>query len=174
MHRGRVWKRPRTSNPVVPGSWRRSRNFPPRSRAENLQFSIQMSNSREVKSSRSRGADASEFWRSPHSEIEERAGKAGCRLTFSARVQQKKARGGHNRFNRIIRPSPHNGFNGVLRAPRGPGFLAPIIGEIISRRLDASVGVSGPHDFAVRSGAVRPAKKMRASPCVHRSPPHVR
>jgi hypothetical protein len=90
MHRGRVWKRPRTSNPVVPGSWRRSRNFPPRSRAENLQFSIQMSNSREVKSSRSRGADASEFWRSPHSEIEERAGKAGCRLTFLARVQQKK------------------------------------------------------------------------------------
>jgi hypothetical protein len=170
MHRGRVKKRPRTSNPVVPGSWRRSRNFPPRSRAENLQFSIQMSNSREVKSSRSRSADASEFWLSPHSEIEERAGKAGCRLTFLA---AKKARGGHNRFSRIIRPSLHNAFNAVLRAPRGPGFLAPIIGEIISRRLDASVGVSGPHDFAVRSGAVRPAKK-RASPCVHRSPPHVR
>ena len=41
-----------------------------------------------------------------------------------------------------------------------PGFLAPLAGAIISRRLDTSVGVSGPHDFAVRSSAVRPREKL--------------
>ena len=37
------------------------------------------------------------------------------------------------------------------------------------RRLDASVGASGPHDFAVRFSAVR-QKRIR----VHRIPPRVR
>jgi hypothetical protein len=43
----------------------------------------------------------------------------------------------------------------VLRLPscssRGPGFLAPVIPEkLASQELDASVGASEPHDFAVR------------------------
>jgi hypothetical protein len=38
-----------------------------------------------------------------------------------------------------------------------------------NRQLDASVGASGPHDFAVRFSAVR-QKHIR----VHRIPPHVR
>jgi hypothetical protein len=37
------------------------------------------------------------------------------------------------------------------RSPRGPGSLAPVACKIIiSRKLDISVGISGPHDFAVR------------------------
>jgi hypothetical protein len=38
-------------------------------------------------------------------------------------------------------------------SPRGPGFLAPVIGVDCeaSRRLGASVGAPGPHDFAVRA-----------------------
>ena len=37
------------------------------------------------------------------------------------------------------------------------------------RELDASIGASGPHDFAVRLGAVRQKRRR-----VHRIPPHVR
>jgi hypothetical protein len=59
----------------------------------------------------------------------------------------------------------------VLRFPscssRGPGFLAPVIPEkLASQELDASVGASEPHDFAVR--------RQRRSSCgatrVHRIP----
>ena len=42
---------------------------------------------------------------------------------------------------------------GLLRAlPGEPGFLATFIGAMREhrRQLDASVGASGPHDFAVR------------------------
>ena len=39
----------------------------------------------------------------------------------------------------------------ISRSPRGPGFLAPVAPEKrASQELDASVGASGPHDFAVR------------------------
>src|SRR5579864_3327308 len=39
----------------------------------------------------------------------------------------------------------------ISRSPRGPGFLAPVAPEkFASQELDASVGASGPHDFAVR------------------------
>jgi hypothetical protein len=37
-------------------------------------------------------------------------------------------------------------------SPRGPGSLAPVIPEkLASQELDASVGASGPHAFAVRA-----------------------
>jgi hypothetical protein len=55
-------------------------------------------------------------------------------------------------------------------SPRGPGFLAPSSARS-SRQLDTSVGVSGPHDFAVRISAVRPARSLRTRrQCVHRIP----
>src|ERR1700722_8352907 len=39
----------------------------------------------------------------------------------------------------------------ISRSPRGPGVLAPVIPEkLASQELDTSVGVSGPHVFAVR------------------------
>jgi hypothetical protein len=75
----------------------------------------------------------------------------------------KKAGGRHHRFSRIIRHSLRDGFNGVLRTlPGEPGFLAPVTCGLI-RRLDTSVGVSGPHDFAVRQSAVRPHEHSRAA-----------
>jgi hypothetical protein len=48
--------------------------------------------------------------------------------------------------------------------PGEPGFLAPIIARLVTTRLGASVGAPGPHDFAVRFGAVRPRKNPHASP----------
>jgi hypothetical protein len=44
---------------------------------------------------------------------------------------------------------------GLYRAlPGAPGFLATVAHENYSRELDTSVGVSGPHDFAVRKQAL--------------------
>jgi hypothetical protein len=44
-----------------------------------------------------------------------------------------------------------NGFNGLLRALLGDrALLPPSSAKIAFRELDASVGASGPHDFAVR------------------------
>jgi hypothetical protein len=43
---------------------------------------------------------------------------------------------------------------GLLRAlPGAPGFLATVIPEIALREFDTSVGVPGPHGFAVRNKA---------------------
>jgi hypothetical protein len=57
----------------------------------------------------------------------------------------------------------------LLRAlPGEPGFFATVIGGIASTDLDTSVGVSGPHDFAVRLRRLR-LGTLR----VHRIPPRV-
>ena len=60
---------------------------------------------------------------------------------------------------------------GLYRAlPGEPGFLATVAPEkLASQELDASVGASGPHVFAVRLHAVRYRRC-----CVHRIPPRVR
>jgi hypothetical protein len=51
----------------------------------------------------------------------------------------------------ITRHSPRNGFNKLLRAlPGEPGLFATVACGYRFRRLDTSVGMSGPHDFAVR------------------------
>jgi hypothetical protein len=63
-----------------------------------------------------------------------------------------------------------NGFNGFLRALLGePGFLATIVSAMRQhrRQLDASVGASGPHGFAVR----KLGTLVRSAACVHRIPP---
>jgi hypothetical protein len=44
--------------------------------------------------------------------------------------------------------------------------LSPSLARSSSHRLDISVGISGPHDFAVRLSRVRPARQS-----VHRIPP---
>src|SRR5256714_6208064 len=59
-----------------------------------------------------------------------------------------------------------NGFNGFLRALPGDRALLPPsltdmfclspVGPTQLRELDASVGASGPHDFAVRNNISRP------------------
>src|ERR1700760_550120 len=61
---------------------------------------------------------------------------------------------------------PAQWFYGLLRdLPGDRAFLPPSPPGRLPRRLDASVGASGPHDFAVRFGAVR-QKCIR----VHRIP----
>jgi hypothetical protein len=57
---------------------------------------------------------------------------------------------------------------GLYRAlPGEPGFLATVAPEkLASQELDASVGASGPHVFAVRVSAVRQRRRH-----VHRIPP---
>jgi hypothetical protein len=58
------------------------------------------------------------------------------------------------------------GFNGFLRAlPGEPGSLATVIGAMRKhrRQLDISVGMSGPHDFAVRKIARSSAAHLSSS-----------
>src|SRR3984893_1991539 len=62
----------------------------------------------------------------------------------------------HTGSAEAIRPSLHDGLRLTSRSPRRPGFFATVIPEkLASQELDTSVGVSGPHDFAVRLSAVR-------------------
>src|SRR2546421_1431519 len=68
-----------------------------------------------------------------------------------SRVQKvKSTRGSHHRFTGAARHSPRNGFNGFLRALPGDRAYLPPSPAGDSRKLDASVGASEPHDFAVR------------------------
>ena len=70
-----------------------------------------------------------------------------------------------------IRLSLRNGLQLITRSPRRPGFLATVIPEKpASQELDASVGASGPHAFAVRKKALSSSALLS----VHRIPPRVR
>jgi hypothetical protein len=54
------------------------------------------------------------------------------------------------------RLSLRDGFTAYTALSPVTGFLATVIPEkLASHELDTSIGVSGPHDFAVRIGAVR-------------------
>jgi hypothetical protein len=93
-----------------------------------------------------------------------RRGRRECRVKASpmARQQTKKAGGSHHRFSRIIRHSLRDGFNGVLRTlPGDRAFLPPSRADHLS--LSISVGMPGPHDFAVRTDAARLATPARPS-----------
>src|SRR5213592_3492892 len=66
------------------------------------------------------------------------------------RMQNKKAyEHSHHGHTGDTRHSPRNGFNGFLRALPGDRALLPP-SFCVYRKLDASVGASEPHDFAVR------------------------
>jgi len=54
-------------------------------------------------------------------------------------------------------------------APRRSGFLVSVVCAC-SRRLDAGVEASGPHDFTVR----KVSALVSSAACVHRIPPRVR
>jgi hypothetical protein len=63
-----------------------------------------------------------------------------------------------------------SGFNGFLRALLGDrACLPPSPARSSPYKLDINVGMSGPHDFAVRKARLR-----QRHACVHRIPPHVR
>ena len=96
--------------------------------------------------------------------LRSRGRREGRALTAPvARLQQKKQAAVATGLAEASRPSLRDGFNGVLRAPWEPGFLAPIAARIVSARLGLSVGRPGPHDFAVRDVAARPATPSRPS-----------
>ena len=62
----------------------------------------------------------------------------------------------HHGHTGNTRHSPRNGFNGLLRAlPGDRALLPPSPAKVAFRKLDASVGASGPHDFAVRVSTIR-------------------
>jgi hypothetical protein len=84
----------------------------------------------------------------------EGAGNAGCRLHPQPRVQCRKHTSLHHRFSQTTPHSLRNGFNGLFRAPRRSGFLVTVAPRLTAR-LDAGVEASGPHDLAVRGGAIR-------------------
>ncbi len=95
----------------------------------------------------------------------EGAGKAGCRPhPWSA--CSKKARGRTTGSAKTSRPSLHDGLRLIRALPGAPGCLATVASETRKRlrRLNTSVGVSGPRDFAVREWAARHAARPR--------PPH--
>ena len=92
-----------------------------------------------------------------------------CR-THSLACESKKARRvSHHRYNAINRHSLRDGFNGYFA-------LSPVTGLFCHRRLrnsfrklDASVGASGPHDFAVRDlprSSHTPARPSHPAPNV--------
>jgi hypothetical protein len=94
----------------------------------------------------------------------EKGGRRECRVPaapVASRAKIKKHASivttGSDGFNRH---SLRNGFNGFLRAlPGDRALLPPSFADTC--KLDASVGASGPHDFAVRVSAVRLAKLPR-------------
>jgi hypothetical protein len=68
---------------------------------------------------------------------------AACVVVESTRVS-------HHGHTGNTRHSPRNGFNGFLHAlPGDRACLPPSPADFAFRKLDASVGASGPHDFAV-------------------------
>jgi hypothetical protein len=83
-----------------------------------------------------------------------------------SRVQKiESTRGSHHRFTEIIRHSPRNGFTTY-------NVISPVIGlcchrrlRKCSRKLDASVEASEPHDFVVRD--------TRAPSSALSRPPHL-
>src|SRR3954447_2172486 len=63
----------------------------------------------------------------------------------------------HTGSAETLRPSPRNGFTAYNVISPATGSLATVIPEkpLASHELDTSVGVSGPHDFAVRNSRTR-------------------
>ena len=94
----------------------------------------------------------------------------GVRCARSRACSVESTRVSHHGHTEITRHSPRNGFNGFLLAlPGDRALLPPSPAKVLFRELDASVGASGPHDFAVRVSAVR--QRAAASTA---SRPHVR
>src|SRR6266851_1756834 len=98
----------------------------------------------------------------------EGVGNAGCPLHPRPRVHLVLVE--RTRVTTSTPESPdvpaRNGFNGFLRALPGDRALLPPssadmaclspVGPTCLRELDASIGASGPHDFAVRNNISRP------------------
>ncbi len=75
-----------------------------------------------------------------------------------SRLCSKKHRRQQLQVHRNSRHSLRNGFNGVLRALLGDHCLVATVISGSFRSFSACIGAPGPHDFAVRTTAVRPRK----------------
>jgi len=95
----------------------------------------------------------------------EGAGNAGRPPRPQPRVQNKKAHEhSHHGHTGITRHSPHNGLAAYIALSPATGLSCRRRPQVATCKLDASVGASGPHDFAVRASAARLATPSR--------PPH--
>ena len=74
---------------------------------------------------------------------------ARCTRSLVCAIGSKYAHEYSQRVTGITRHSPRNGLRLIPCSPRRPAFLPPSLRGSI-RKLDASVGASGPHVFAVR------------------------
>jgi hypothetical protein len=82
----------------------------------------------------------------------------------AARAKVESTRVSHHRSTETIRHSLHDGLTAYVRAlPGVPGFLASVACELVTRKLDPSVGGSGPRVFTARIDAARPAPPTRPS-----------
>src|ERR1700720_4714567 len=94
-----------------------------------------------------------------HPQPRVRSGSARCTRVFTA-VAPK-----------ITRHPRTQWFYGLCRAlPGDRAFLSPSLAKIASRKLDAGVEASGPHDFAVR----KQYALVRSAACGHRIQRRVR
>ena len=115
--------------------------------------------------SHSRGANTPEFCLT--SCLPEEGGRRECRMRnapAASRTKVESTRVSHYRYVETIRHSLRNGFRLIRALPGVPGFLATVP-RALDPGVDPSVGGSGPHDFAVRTGRARLARL-----CVHRIP----
>src|ERR1700730_4425726 len=87
-----------------------------------------------------------------------RAPDALAALRAKVKSSTHASRHGHTG---ITRHSPRNGLRLIPRSPRGPGSFAPVVPRDNPANLNTSVGVSGPHDFAVRFKRTRLLRHQR-------------
>jgi hypothetical protein len=81
----------------------------------------------------------------------------GAGAPAAARGVVVNTRVSHHGHTGNTRHSPRNGLRLTSCSPRRPGLFATVTPEkLASQELDASVGASGPHDFAVRRSIIRP------------------
>jgi hypothetical protein len=95
----------------------------------------------------------------------------GARCTRSRACRVVSTRVSHHGRTGTPGIPARNGFNGFLRALLGDRALLPPSPprSFASRELDASVGASGPHDFAVRKialSSVAPPASIASQPYV--------
>ena len=93
------------------------------------------------------------------------AGRSATPAASCAKIESTRVR--HHRFAETIRHSLRDGLNGFLRAlPGDRASLSPSLARSSPRKLDISVGISEPHDFAVR----KPHRSSGDTICGHRIP----
>jgi hypothetical protein len=63
-------------------------------------------------------------------------------------VLKKAYESSHHRYAETIRHSLRDGLRLIRALPGVPGLLASVACGLVIRKLDPSVGGSGPHDFA--------------------------